>query len=119
MSLVTEFEDLRIWQEARLQVICIYEIFRGCNDFSFKDQIQRAAISVMNNIAEGFERATHRDFANFLTIAKASCGEVRSMLFLAADLGYASSAQAAEARSKAKQLSRSIKSLSKTLQTKK
>lgn len=90
MSFAERFEDLRIWQEAREQVAAMYRLFdRGSvasSDFAFRDQLQRAALSVMNNIAEGFERRTPKDFAHFLDQAKGSCGEVRSMLYIAEDL---------------------------------
>ena len=66
----------------------IYESFKFCKDHSFKDQINRAAVSIMNNIAEGFEKGTDKDLAKFLFIAKGSSGEVRSMLYLAKSLGY-------------------------------
>ena len=108
MSLVREFEELRIWSESRQQVVEIYSLFSECRDFSFRDQIQRAAVSVMNNIAEGYERSSNKDFAHFLIIAKSSCGEVRSMLYLAEDLGYVRKEQSIARRLKAKQLSRSI-----------
>ena len=84
------FEELRIWQQARKQAKEVYTEFGGesvsSRDFGFRDQIQRAGVSVMNNIAEGFERHSPTEFAHFLNIAKASCGEVRSMLYLAEDL---------------------------------
>ena len=59
-----------------------------CRDFGFKDQIQRAAVSIMNNIAEGFESGSDAKFMSFLSISRGSCGEVRSMLYLCEDLGY-------------------------------
>ena len=69
MSFAERFEELRIWQEARAQVLTIYQCIErqssGYNDFAFRDQLQRASISVMNNIAEGFERKTPKDFAHF------------------------------------------------------
>ena len=84
------FEDLKIWQQARELVAQIYFSFgsesRAGQDYGFRNQMTRASLSVMNNIAEGFERSTVRDFAHFLTIAKASAGEVRSMLYAAEDL---------------------------------
>lgn len=88
--LAERFEDLRIWQQSRLLVAEVYRDLRGCGDHGFRDQIQRAALSVMNNIAEGFERRTRRDFAHFLDLAKGSAGEVRSMTHAADDLGYLS-----------------------------
>jgi len=88
------FEDLRIWQEARALVGEVYRSFARCSDLAFRDQIQRAALSVMNNIAEGFERRTRKDFAHFLDLAKGSSGEVRSMTYAAEDLGYLTDAHA-------------------------
>ena len=96
--LAEKFEDLRIWQSARLLVSWIYRQFAASKDYSFRDQIQRASISVMNNIAEGFERGTKKDFARFLDQAKGSAGEVRSMLYAAEDLSYLTAVLAEEGR---------------------
>ncbi len=85
---IDKFEDIIAWQKANILTINIYKAFSGCKDFSFKNQIERASISVMNNIAEGFERQTNKEFKNFLFIAKGSCGEVRSMLSIAENLKY-------------------------------
>jgi len=68
--------------------INIYQLFANCKDYSFKDQIQRASVSIMNNVAEGFERKGKKEFKKFLYIAKGSCAEIRSMLYLSIDLGY-------------------------------
>ncbi len=83
-----KFEDILAWQKAKLFVLDIYKQFKFCKDFSFKDQILRASVSIMNNIAEGFEKMSNRDFKKFLYISKGSCGEVRSMLYLAKELNY-------------------------------
>ncbi len=113
------FEDLRIWQDARVQANEIYDAFgpESCaaKDFGFKDQIQRCGVSVMNNIAEGFERRSDQDFARFLDIAKGSNGEVRSMLYLAEDRGYLQPGEAELLRQKSEQLSKGIESLAKHL----
>jgi len=85
---IEKFEEIIAWQKAGKLSIEIYKVFNGCRDFGFRDQIQRASVSIMNNIAEGFERRTNKEFKNFLYIAKGSCGEVRSMLYLAIKLGY-------------------------------
>ena len=83
-----KFEEIIAWREGKELTILIYNSFRGIRDFSFKDQIQRATISIMNNIAEGFERSGNKEFKKFLYISKGSCAEVRSMLYVALDLGY-------------------------------
>ena len=85
---IERFEDLIVWQNARKLTILIYEYFRTNKDYAFKDQIQRASVSIMNNIAEGFERKGSKEYSRFLYIAKGSAGEVRSMLYLAKDLEY-------------------------------
>jgi four helix bundle protein len=119
MSLASHFEDLTIWQYARQLLKEIYSIFmiRGLaqRDYGFRDQLQRAALSVMNNIAEGFERSSKADFARFLDIAKGSCGEVRSMLYVASDLGYIQKDKALGLISQFQILSKQIAALSKTL----
>ena len=88
MATVRRFEDLAVWQKARELTKEIYKALRECRDYGFKDQIQRAAVSVMSNIAEGFERGTKQEFINYLFIAKGSAGEVRAQLYIALDAGY-------------------------------
>lgn len=85
---IEKFEDIIAWQKAKLLTYNIYKLLKNNRDFNFKDQIQRASVSIMNNIAEGFERKGDREFKKFLYIAKGSCAEVRSMLYLASDLKY-------------------------------
>ena len=87
------FEEINAWKEARELVSLIYKYSKHenfKNDFGFKDQITRASISIMNNIAEGFERQNKKEFIRFLLIAKGSAGEIRSMLYLTLDLNYIS-----------------------------
>lgn len=88
MSTVQRFEDLTFWQKARELTRDIYRTLKDCRDHGFKDQIQRASVSVMSNIAEGFERGTRQEFVNYLYIAKGSSGEVRAQLYVAYDVGY-------------------------------
>ena len=91
MSGITRFEELIAWQKARELTREIYTITRRgdfANDFGLRNQIQRAAVSIMSNIAEGFERGTNADFHRFLVMAKASCAEVRSQLYVALDVHY-------------------------------
>ena len=85
---IEKFEDILAWQKAQELVILIYGELRNCKDYAFRDQLQRATVSIMNNIAEGYERKGNKEFAKFLYIAKGSCGEVRSMLYLALKLRY-------------------------------
>jgi four helix bundle protein len=85
---IEKFEDIVVWQKARVFSVEIYNTFRYCRDYAFKDQIQRATVSIMNNIAEGYERKGDREFRKFLYISKGSSAEVRSMLFLSLDLRY-------------------------------
>ncbi len=90
---VKSFEDLQVWQDVRVFVNSIYELTgheKFKKDYSLKDQIQRAAVSIMNNISEGFERDNNKEFINFLSYSKGSAGEVRSMLYVALDLSYIS-----------------------------
>ncbi len=83
---IDRFEEILSWQKAKELTLAIYKQFEETRDYGFKDQIQRASVSIMNNVAEGFERKSNNEFARFLFIAKGSCGEVRSMLYLAKDL---------------------------------
>ena len=83
-----KFEDLETWQEARALVNRVYQITRDESlrkDFGLCSQIQRASVSVMSNVAEGFERAGKAEKLNFYNIARASCGEVRSLLYVIED----------------------------------
>lgn len=91
MGHVGRFEDLIAWQKSRELAKKVYAVTRNdpfARDFGLSSQIQRAAVSIMSNIAEGFERDSRGDFHRFLTIAKASCAEVRSQLYIALDIGY-------------------------------
>jgi four helix bundle protein len=88
---VSKFEDLRAWQRAHELAVVVYRLTEQepfSRDFSLKDQIRRSVVSVMSNIAEGFERYSRSEFRQFLSIARGSVGEVRSQLHLAKSLGY-------------------------------
>ncbi len=85
---IERFEDLLIWQRSKELTVEIYYIFENSKNFGFKDQINRAVVSIMNNIAEGFERKSNKEFKLFLYYAKGSSGEVRNMLHLAKEFKY-------------------------------
>jgi four helix bundle protein len=90
-SKIARFEDLIAWQRARELTRKIYQISRTAafaKDFRLSGQIQSAAVSIMSNIAEGFERGRLGEFHQFLSTAKASCAELRSQLYVALDVGY-------------------------------
>ena len=84
------FEDMIVWQKSQELAVDIYKVFQLSKDFGFKDQIQRAAVSICNNISEGFERKSNNEFRQFLFIAKGSAGELRNMLYIAKNLNYIS-----------------------------
>jgi four helix bundle protein len=93
---IERFEDLRVWQEARETVRIVYRMtgkFPPQERYGLASQMQRAAVSTMSNIAEGFERGTTKEFISFLYVAKGSNGEVRSQAYAALDLGYISQAE--------------------------
>jgi four helix bundle protein len=93
MSKIEKFEDFIAWQKARLLTSRIYtitDVGSFARDFGLRDQIRRAVVSIMSNIAEGFERGRPAEFQHFLSIAKASCAELRSQLYVAFDAGYLS-----------------------------
>lgn len=85
---IEKFEDILAWKKAKTLTNTIYDVMENNNDFGFRNQLCRATVSIMNNIAEGYERQTNKEFIQFLFIAKGSCGEVRSMLYLGLDRKY-------------------------------
>jgi len=105
-------EDLWVWQQAREMVADVYRDFGvgtpAERDYAFRRQLQSAAVSVMNNIAEGFERKSSAEFHRFLDIAKGCCGEVRSMYYVAEDLRYATPSIAIERRTRCLRVSSGI-----------
>ena len=112
---IERFEDIVAWQKAKDLSVEIYRLFDQSKDFVFRDQIQSASVSIMNNIAEGFERKGNKEFAYFLYIAKGSCGEVRSMLILAKELGKISEKDFKILFKQAEDISKMIAGFIKTL----
>ncbi len=114
---ILRFEDSIAWQKSKVLVFDVYTCFKNIKDYSFKDQIQRAALSVMNNIAEGFERGTNKELLHFLYIAKGSCGEVRSMLYMAQLQHYISVKDFDKIKEGAEEISKIISGLIKKIST--
>ena len=112
------FEDLLIWKEAMRFSVEIYQLFREIKDYGFKDQIQRASVSVPSNIAEGFERQTDKEFVQYLFIAKGSNGELRTQLYLAIELKYIERKAGIEMIEKARKISSMIQNLIKVRRAK-
>ena len=111
MSKFTQFEDIESWKKARKITNKIYDLSdKGSfgRDFSLKDQIRSASVSIMSNIAEGFEREGNREFMNFLSIAKGSCAETRSQLYIALDREYLSNTEFEEVNAELLQTGRLI-----------
>ena len=91
MALIKKFEDIIAWQEARTLTNTVYQLTNSgplAKDFGLRDQLQRAAVSAMTNIAEGFDCESKIEFARFLGIARRSAVEVQSLLYTALDIGY-------------------------------
>lgn len=115
--MATKFDDLIIWQKARELTNSIYMMMEGFRDWGFKDQIQRASVSIMNNIAEGFDSGSNTRFCYFLNVAKGSCSEVRSMLFLCEDLKICNEDERTRLQSITKQINTGIVKMISHLKT--
>ncbi len=120
MAGITRFEEIEAWKTSRQLTGLVYRLSEQglfVKDYGLKDQIRRASVSVMSNIAEGFESRTDTQFINFLGHAKGSAGEVRSQLYVALDLKYISQEQFAEAYEFADKSSRQISRFMDYLET--
>jgi len=80
---IERFEDLEVWKESMRLATGVYKNLKKTTDYRLRDQLQRSAVSIPSNIAEGYERKSNKEFIQFLYIAKASCGELRTQLYLA------------------------------------
>ena len=120
MAKFEQFEDIPIWQSSRILVKEIYSIMRigdFSKDFGLHDQIQRASVSIMTNVAEGFERRSAKEFIQFLNCSKASVGEVRSRLYVSFDIGYIDEPKLGQLGDQATELSKAIAGFVKYLKT--
>ena len=102
------FEDLEVWKISARLAVRIYQTFKEQIDFGFKNQIQRSAVSVPSNIAEGSERNTNKEFAYYLYVAKGSVGELRTQLYIAKEINYLSEEIANEMISDAKKIGANV-----------
>ena len=119
MGKIDRFEDIESWKLARETTNLVYEATKGekfCRDFALVNQIRRASILVLSNIAEGFERNGNKEFLQFLSIAKGSCGEVRAQLYIALDQRYLDEAEFENIHDKLLATSRLITGLMRYLQ---
>ena len=105
---IQKFEDLEVWQLGVRLSIDLYTDLRDSKDYGFRDQMQRAAISIPSNIAEGYDRKGNREFIQFLYIAKSSCAELRTQLYIAQDTGILSKKRATEYIEQTRRISRML-----------
>ncbi|MGC9261376.1 MAG: four helix bundle protein [Phycisphaerae bacterium] len=110
------FEDLEVWKRACQLAVRLYKVLENCRDFGLKDQMQRAAVSIASNVAEGSERRG-KDFARFLGISRGSCAELRTQLYIAARVEIISNATMCELVDETKQISKMLYALGKSLKT--
>ena len=118
MSKIKRFEDIDCWKKARELTKSVYSISLGVRfskDFAIRDQLRRSSISILSNIAEGFERDGNKEFVQFLSIAKGSCGEARAQLYVALDQEYISDVQFRSISEMAVEISRMLSGLIKYL----
>jgi four helix bundle protein len=114
---IESFEDLQVWRLAIDLAASVYLALQQSRDFSFRDQVQKAAVSISSNFAEGFERGSNADFIRFLYYAKGSCGEVRSQLQIARRIQLLAEPLAATLIEEARMLSRKLGAFIKVRET--
>ncbi len=84
--MIEKFEDLQVWKEAMQLAVDVYKALATCKDYGLRDQMQRSAVSIPSNIAEGFERSSNKEYIHFLYISKGSCGELRTQIYIATEI---------------------------------
>lgn len=119
--MVTRFEDLEVWQEATSLAVEVYAVSKNgdfSQDFGFRDQLRRAAVSIASNIAEGKERETIPEFIRYLYIAKGSAGELKTQLVIARQIGYIAQDREKNLRQRVEKVSAMLGALIRTLKKK-
>jgi len=112
---IQKFEDIIAWQKAQEYAVEVYSVFGELKDFSFRNQICAAVVSISNNIAEGFDRSSNADFSRFLYISIGSCSEVKSMIYLAIKLKYVNGKQQEKLLNAGDEISKIIRGLIKSM----
>ena len=112
---IYHFEEIEAWKKSQIVAIKIYKLLQINVDYGFKNQIQRASVSISNNIAEGFERGSDADFRRFLFISLGSCSEVKSMMYMALQLNYVSQEDANQLQKDLVEISLMLKSFIRVL----
>lgn len=109
------FEDLEVWQRGCRLAVAVFKTFAKCRNFTMQDQIQRAALSVPSNVAEGYERNSNKEFIRFLNIAKGSCGELRTQLYISRKLDFLNKTDFDQLISESKEISAMLHGLTKAI----
>ena len=109
------FEDLKVWKSASRLAVDVYSELKGCRDWGLRDQITRSAVSVASNIAEGADRDSKKEFVRFLRIAKGSAAELRTQLYIAAEVGVLGKSQSVRLLGELKQISAMLHGLARSL----
>jgi four helix bundle protein len=109
------FEDLDVWQRGCRLAVDVFKTFATCRNFTMQDQVQRSALSVPSNVAEGHERASDKEFVRFLNISKGSCGELRTQLYISRKLDFINKADSDRLVSESKQISAMLHGLSRAV----
>ena len=111
------FEELEVWQRGCRLAVNIFKQFSSCRNFTMQDQVQRAALSVPSNVAEGYERNSNKEFVRFLNIAKGSCGELRTQLYISRKLSFLSKAEFDQLVRESREISAMLHGLSRAVST--
>lgn len=109
------FEDLEVWQRGCRLAVSVFKVFARCRNFTLQDQVQRAALSVPSNVAEGYERNSNKEFIRFLNIAKGSCGELRTQLYISRKLQFLTKSDFDQLIAESKQISAMLHGLAKAV----
>lgn len=111
---INKFEDLDVWKESFSLSVRLYELLASSKEYGIKDQIIRSSVSIPSNIAEGYESATNKEYMRYLAIAKGSCGELRTQLYILRELGKFDNALIDELIEKTRKISAMLYKLIKT-----